>query len=274
MSYPGIPQTGSGSNNGYWNGNGAPNERSHQYAAPTQLQRQHQQPQHQYINPQIGQGQYQNTPLQFDPRTSAQSNALNGAQSSPSIPPQAPHAQFINPAQLFQPVQPIYQPSYEPSPQPSFDPQVLNMPPSSSARIAPIRAPAVTLDRSTLLMSLAEEYFDAAHELAPAVSMQMTAANVEEYEKLVSTGLGCLDTALKRVKLTPRVEANIRLRYAGVLYEETENFMEAETALSKGIALCERVFLHFPHVVILLSDSYLRITTMISSMRCNSCLRS
>ena len=90
-------------------------------------------------------------------------------------------------------------------------------------------------------MSLAEELFDAAHELAPSVALSMTNENVEAYEKLIATGLGCLDTALKNVKLSPRLEANIRLRYAGVLYEETENFMEAETALSRGIALCERV---------------------------------
>ena len=69
----------------------------------------------------------------------------------------------------------------------------------------------------------------------------MTTANVETYEKLISTGLACLDTAMKNIRLAPRIEANIRLRYAGVLYEETENFMEAEIALSKGIALCERV---------------------------------
>lgn len=92
-----------------------------------------------------------------------------------------------------------------------------------------------------LLMSLAEEFFDAAHELAPSVSISMTNANVGVYEKLISTGLGCLDTTLKHVKLPPRVEANIRLRYAGVLYEETENYMEAETALSKGLVLCARV---------------------------------
>jgi hypothetical protein len=90
-------------------------------------------------------------------------------------------------------------------------------------------------------MSLAEEFFSVAHELAPAVSLSRTIENVEVYEKLISTGLGCLDTALRNVRLTPRVEANIRLRYAGVLYEETDNFMEAETALNKGIALCDRV---------------------------------
>lgn len=92
-----------------------------------------------------------------------------------------------------------------------------------------------------LLVSLAEEYFQAGHELAPVAALSMTATDVEAYEGLIATGLGCLDTALRRVKLQPRMEANIRLRYAGVLFEETENSMEAETALTKGIALCERV---------------------------------
>jgi hypothetical protein len=90
-------------------------------------------------------------------------------------------------------------------------------------------------------MSLAEEFFDAAHVIGPSVSLSRTDQSVQSYEKLIATGLACLDSALRQVRLPPRVEANIRLRYAGVLYEETENYMEAEIALSKGIALCDRV---------------------------------
>tara|TARA_R110002060_G_scaffold73468_3_gene82410 strand:+ start:537 stop:824 length:288 start_codon:yes stop_codon:yes gene_type:complete len=92
-----------------------------------------------------------------------------------------------------------------------------------------------------LLISLAEEYFESAHNLAPSVVFTMTDGDINSYTKLIATGLGCLETALKNIKLPPRLEANIRLRYAGVLYEETDNYMEGETALSKGIALCERV---------------------------------
>lgn len=95
-----------------------------------------------------------------------------------------------------------------------------------------------------MLVALAEEYFEAAYTIAPAVSHSMSPADVASYEKLIATGLGCLDTALKQVKLAPRMEANIRLRYAGVLLEETENAMEAETCLSKGISLCERVHIY------------------------------
>ena len=107
--------------------------------------------------------------------------------------------------------------------------------------MAPIQKADVEIDQPNLLMSVAEEFFDAAHELAPSVAASMTPENVDAYQKLIATGLSCLETALKNVKLGPRIEANIRLRYAGVLYEETENYMEAETALSKGIALCDRV---------------------------------
>ncbi len=112
-----------------------------------------------------------------------------------------------------------------------------------------------------LLVSLAEEYFEAAHKLAPQVSRAMASLDVDEYEALIATGLGCLDTALKRVKLGPRMEARIRLRYAGVLLEETENSMEAETTLSKGISLCERVQIS---LLLLYKAKFLcRIITMI-----------
>lgn len=41
--------------------------------------------------------------------------------------------------------------------------------------------------------------------------------------------------SIKRWRLQPRSEALVRLRYANVLFEETDNIMEAETALSKGV---------------------------------------
>lgn len=107
--------------------------------------------------------------------------------------------------------------------------------------MAPILQDAHT-ERAKLLISLAEEYFQAAYDIAPTAALSMSSADVGSYEKLVATGLGCLETALGQVKLPPRLEANIRLRYAGVLLEETENSREAEGCLSKGIALCERVW--------------------------------
>jgi hypothetical protein len=91
------------------------------------------------------------------------------------------------------------------------------------------------------LVTLAEEYFTAAHELTGNLTSNMSAEGVDTYQKLIATGLGCLEASLRNSKLSPRMQANVRLRYAGVLLEETENYTEAEVALSKGIALCEQV---------------------------------
>jgi hypothetical protein len=65
-------------------------------------------------------------------------------------------------------------------------------------------------------------------------------ADLKHYYKLVSTGLGCMETVLKSFNQTPRDEAKLRLRYASLLIEETENNVEIEEALTKGIALCKR----------------------------------
>ena len=62
-----------------------------------------------------------------------------------------------------------------------------------------------------------------------------------EYQKLIATGLSCLETVLQSHRLLPRQEAKVRLRYASILYEDTESLMEAETALSRGIKLCDKV---------------------------------
>lgn len=92
-----------------------------------------------------------------------------------------------------------------------------------------------------LLIALAEEYFAAAHKIGPSVARAMVEDLVDEYQRLIATGLGCLEAAFKKTRLAPRLDAKVRLRYAGVLFEETENYMEAETALSQGIILCEQV---------------------------------
>ena len=172
----------------------------------------------------------------------AQSQTHDQSQIQPhSQPQQQPQTapQFISPAQLFE------QPAHTQTLPQYMSPQQMFKPPrtaasNTSARMVSTSAD-VESDLPNLLISLAEEYFEAAHKLAPSIAGSMFPENVDAYQKLIATGLGCLETALKNAKLSPRIEANIRLRYAGMLYEETENCMEAETALSKGIALCERV---------------------------------
>ncbi|KAL2389454.1 hypothetical protein RJ035_002252 [Blastomyces gilchristii] len=90
------------------------------------------------------------------------------------------------------------------------------------------------IDSHVLLLSLADEYIDAAHSQGTALAVAREEAETDEYYKLIATGLACLEAVLKNSKLPPRTEALVRLRYARILYEETENDSEAETALSKG----------------------------------------
>lgn len=103
------------------------------------------------------------------------------------------------------------------------------------------REPALPpVDYQILLLSLAEEYLGYAHSNDMLASLTKGEAQVGEYYKLISTALGCMETVLKKFRLSPIKEARLRLQYARTLYEETDNDLEAETALSKGIDLCER----------------------------------
>jgi hypothetical protein len=92
-----------------------------------------------------------------------------------------------------------------------------------------------------MLIGLAEEFIDKARSSASYVAASLNSELVEDYQKMIGTGLACLEAALQSRKLTPRHEARVRLRYAAVLQEETENLMEAETTLTKGITLCDKV---------------------------------
>jgi len=119
--------------------------------------------------------------------------------------------------------------------------------PTRSSSVSSTRSPAPApglipyhADTNALLISVAEELFTKARESAAALADSMDAASLKEYQKMMATGLGCLEVVLGSHKLAPRVEARLQLRYASILSEETNNVMEAETALTKGITLCER----------------------------------
>jgi hypothetical protein len=92
-----------------------------------------------------------------------------------------------------------------------------------------------------VLLHVAEDCFSKANAAARDIARSMSAEEVVEHHKLVATGLGCLEIAMKSNKLLPRLEARLCLRYASILVDETTNIMEAETALTRGIAVCEKV---------------------------------
>lgn len=92
-----------------------------------------------------------------------------------------------------------------------------------------------------MMVAVAEECFGKARSSVHDVAMSLDPTRVDEYQNLITTGLACLEAALQSNRLSPRQEARMRLRYASLMLEETENLMEAETALTKGITLCDKV---------------------------------
>lgn len=166
----------------------------------------------------------------------APSPASQYYQPQPQHHPQPPVQVQV---QIPQPIQQQY-PLNQRAPQHRILPQS-NMPMEQMNPQVAHTKPPTQLDYPLLLISLAEEYFGAAHELAPAVAIAMTEENIHAYHKLITMGLECLTIALKQLKLPARLEAKVRLRIAGIIYEETNNYAEAESMLSQGIILCERV---------------------------------
>jgi hypothetical protein len=53
------------------------------------------------------------------------------------------------------------------------------------------------IDYQVLLLSLADEYLKAAYDRGTMVALSRREMDIEEYYKLVATGLGCLEAVLK-----------------------------------------------------------------------------
>jgi hypothetical protein len=91
-----------------------------------------------------------------------------------------------------------------------------------------------------LVLSAADEYIAAARSLGSVAAMTLKRADLDQYYKWMSTGLGCMEMVLKKYNMAPRDEAMLRFRYASLLVEETDNNQEIEENLARGIALCNR----------------------------------
>ncbi|KAF2711056.1 hypothetical protein K504DRAFT_429600 [Pleomassaria siparia CBS 279.74] len=105
-------------------------------------------------------------------------------------------------------------------------------------------ARALPADLAVLLLSAADEYINVAHGMGSVIAMAQRESDLQRYYKLMSTALGCMETVLKSFNLVPRDEAKLRLRYASLLIEETDNNVQIEAVLTKGIALCNRSHLN------------------------------
>ncbi|EME48280.1 hypothetical protein DOTSEDRAFT_124072 [Dothistroma septosporum NZE10] len=133
-------------------------------------------------------------------------------------------------------------------PKPSQTQRVKQPPPTSSpltelgsSQFPPTPTPA-NIDYQAVLLDLSNEYISAAYSMSSALAMpEVSVEQLDEYHGLLSTGMGCLESALKNFRaMDARMEARIRLRLASLLYEETDNDTEAEEILSKGLSACER----------------------------------
>ncbi|KAI9780584.1 MAG: hypothetical protein M1835_004460 [Candelina submexicana] len=168
--------------------------------------------------------------VHFSPTSNLQQRQQNGAAHQLQLP-NIPFTYYPQQQQLAYHLQPRNQ---APHPPPT--------PTSTAAKSAPshlVNSAELPVDYQILLLALAEDYFDAAHGRGSLVALATRAIEVEEYNRLISFGLGCLETVLKRWRLQPRLEARVLLRYATVLHEETDNDLEAETALSRGNRLLD-----------------------------------
>lgn len=115
--------------------------------------------------------------------------------------------------------------------------------PSVSTRsptVTNAHTPGQHFDTPSVLICVANDCFRTAHKAVHELATSLDQTALDEYYKLIATGLGCLDAALMLNKLPPRTEANIRLRYATMVCEETVDFSEAEVTLTKGITVCEK----------------------------------
>lgn len=118
------------------------------------------------------------------------------------------------------------------------------------------------MDYRILLLALAEQYIWEARSMSVSVSLGESALNRERYQDLMDAGLTCIETVIKRVRcilgaligcvradatkqqtgrVSPRQEALLQLRYATLLFEETEDQTIAESLLGKGVRIHARL---------------------------------
>ncbi|KAF2006100.1 hypothetical protein P154DRAFT_603374 [Amniculicola lignicola CBS 123094] len=176
--------------------------------------------------PSIPTPQQHRTPLQ--PQSTPQQQRTHSSQASASQqrPPQQRPPQPQTPSQVRHPQVIIRKPASHSTP--------------TSTRPPPTPSKALPTDLSVLLLSAADEYINAARDLGAIIALKQRHADLTQYYKLMALGLGCMETVLKEFNLVPKEEAKLRLRYASLLIEETNNPSEIEACLTKGIALCDR----------------------------------
>lgn len=120
----------------------------------------------------------------YDPRMHAPPGAHHSTPSSgPSYPQQNVSYSQYN--------QNAVQPTYAAHPERGFS--------SYSTPPAPMQNWPPPLDHQRVLLSVAEEFFAAAYVKGSASAATKDGAALDQYYRLIATGLGCLESALKVV---------------------------------------------------------------------------
>lgn len=145
----------------------------------------------------------------------ARSQSYGGTYPQPTVQVQIPRpatnkAYYPNSDSCYGPAihsYPALEPSYIPQQQ-SFPAQAAALPPTPTSVNANAHMPTgpdtqglasatPPVDYQLLLLSLAEDYFAAAHGQGSMVALARREVEMEKYYKLIATGLGCLETVLK-----------------------------------------------------------------------------
>ena len=113
-----------------------------------------------------------------------------GFNQAPQFHPQLP----TPPQHVPFPSQPIVQPQNPWIPNPSF-----SFDEADDAEIKPVIRRELPVDYRLLLLSLADQYIGEARSIGALVAYGQDGGNLERYYKLMSTGMGCLETILKKV---------------------------------------------------------------------------
>lgn len=194
-----------------------------------------------------------NRPMQY---VNEQQYTFNNQNFSNYQPPPPPQIMLPpRPSQLQQPFSPSatqhsFQISLPAPPQPSVKKETMSKrvlqniePNSTQTKPRPttqgmtqskptVQSSSLSPQYPSLLLTLADEYIEAAKKLKE---------RSEDYHQLVAIALGCIDVALRNFKLSPLREAQVSLKYAQLLYDETDNLNHAEFILTKSIELCDRM---------------------------------
>ena len=192
------------------------------------------------------------SPVQVQNQQKSQQQPHSTSQAQVQFTPQRTPSRPYTPPKSIQTTPTQQTPSQQISPQQAFSqprlhPEIITRRLSSHQLTSPTKAvhaqlpqKALPADLSVMLLSAADEYISVARGMGSIIAQQKRNSDIHQYYKLMSTAMGCMDAVLRKYNMQPRDEARLRLRYANLLIEETDNTAEIDEILSKGISLCAR----------------------------------